>query len=274
MVLDDVQSVPANGWSVAGNPLIPLADIDNCHWRKICTYQYPSGHLKQPSYREVPPKEKLVSIIIPTAGRKQLLKQCIDSIFSHTTTPFELIIVDNGSSDGTFEMVKAEMKVRPNIYCLRQSENLGFQKAVNIGIDKSKGKYVMLFNDDAWVEGREADGRDWLEVYIDELRADQTLGLVGPHGCDSPALGTKMLFFWCVMFRREVFNQVGPLDDITFKNYGGDDDYCERIRAAGFKIKDRVTKLRHLMTCVPDNIKKPELAESEAKLKAKYASRK
>lgn len=271
MVLDDTVYRPVGGKSMIGNPLLPLEQIDKQHWRKVCIYQYPTGHLAEPRYKDIEPSEKLVSIIIPTAGRKQLLKQCIDSIYAHTTTPFEVIIIDNASSDGTADMLKNELKTRPSIHHFRQSENLGYQKAINIGMSKARGKYVLLFNDDAWVEAREPDGRDWLQVYIDELKANPKLGLVGPHGCDSPALGSRILFFWCVMFRRDLYDEIGPLDDLTFKNYGGDDDYCERVRNAGYTIKERVTRLRHLMTCIPDHVKKPELAESVMKLRAKYA---
>ena len=130
----------------------------------------------------------------------------------------------------------------------------------------------MLFNDDAWVEGSEADGRDWLRAYIDALEADPKLGLVGPHGCDSPALGERILFFWCVMLRKKLWDEVGGLDDVTFRNYGGDDDYCARVKKAGYSIRELPTKLRHLMNCVPDHIKKPELEESVMKLRAKWST--
>ena len=72
------------------------------------------------------------------------------------------------------------------------------------------------------------------------------------------------------MMRRDVWEKVGQLDDITFRNYGGDDDYCHRLIQAGFKIKERATNLRHLMNLVPDSVKRPELEESRVKLRAKY----
>jgi GT2 family glycosyltransferase/glycosyltransferase involved in cell wall biosynthesis len=250
--------------------LLPVDQLENRHWRKVCVYQYPEGRLEKPRYLDMVPTSSLVSIVIPTISRRDLLKKCISSIYAHTTTPFELIIVDNGSTDGTAEYLKAEAELRPTLRSIRMIENVGYQKATNIGIAAAKGKYVLLFNDDAWVEGREPDGRDWLQVYVDALESDPKIGLVGPHGGISPALGNRILYFWCVMFRKSLFEKVGPLDDVTFFNYGGDDDYCERIRRAGYSIKEVLTKLRHLMNCVPENVKKKELSESVVRLKAKY----
>ena len=230
IVLDDTRTFPSMGKSLSGNDLLPMADMDMMHWRKICTYQFPDGKLAEPYYADMEPSQKLVSIVIPTPGRLQLLKKCISSIYSNTSTPFEIVVVDNGSKDGTAEWLESEAKVRKDLRVFHQPENLGFQKAINIGVSKARGKYLLLFNDDAWVTAREPDGRDWLRVYVDELARDPKLGIVGPHGDNSsPTLKSPMLFFWCVMIPRKVWDEVGPLDEVTFKNYGGDDDYCERL---------------------------------------------
>jgi GT2 family glycosyltransferase/glycosyltransferase involved in cell wall biosynthesis len=269
-VIQDEQLAQTGGKSILGNPLIPLADLDSKPYIKVCTYQYPEGRLSPPRSLDVKGKEALVSIIIPTPGRRVLLKKCIDSIFAYTSTPFEVIVVDNASSDGTAEMLADEAKARPNVVVIRSGVNLGYQKAVNLAVSKSRGKYLLLFNDDAWLEGPEPEGRDWLRTYMDELDKNPKLGIVGPHAGKSPALGIDMLYFWCVMIRRETWDEVGPLDDVTFVNYGGDDDYIMRLRAKGYEIGQKLTRLRHLMNCVPDNVKNPQLEQSRIKLKAKY----
>lgn len=275
MVVDDERLSPIDGKSIMSNELLVVSELGNRSWRKVCTYQFPEGQLREPRHMDVHNNPKnLVSIIIPTPGRRDLLKRCIDTIYTHTKTSFELIIIDNNSSDGTKEMLEAEAKMRPNLFVYRQPVNLGYQKSINVAISKSKGNYILLFNDDAWIESEEPDGRDWLQTYIDELDADQTLGIIGPHGCDSPALGNRILFFWCVMFKKSLYDKIGPLDDVTFFNYGGDDDYCERAKQAGYKIKEKYLHLRHLMTCVPEAVKRPELIESETKLRTKYGKRK
>ncbi|GAF74759.1 unnamed protein product, partial [marine sediment metagenome] len=253
--------------------LLPMAEIGHKPWRKVCTYQFPEGRLGSPRYMDVPAHEgPLVSIIIPTPGRDKHLRRCVNSIYSHTTTPFEVIIIDNGSEDGTFKFLEQE-QWRGNFHGVRLNANVGFQKATNFGMDRAKGKYLLLFNDDAWVESLMPDGRDWLRTLIDALEADPSLGLVGPHEGDSPALGGKVLYFWCVMMRRTLYEQVGPLDDVLFFNYGGDDDYCERVRRAGHGVKvvpGFEGRLRHFMNLVPEKQKNEELEKSRAALRGKY----
>ncbi len=271
MVLDNVECQPEFGKSSYGNELIRLADIHRIDWTKFCHYQFPDGNIVPPEPQKVTADKVTVSIIIPTPGRKEWLRQCINSIYSYTKTSFEIIVIDNDSQDGTAEYLEQESKTRNRLKHFRMQTNLGYQKSINVAVGKASGEYVLLFNDDAWIEAAEPDGRDWLEVYIDVLKSDPKVGIVGPHGGVSPALGTDMLFFWCVMMKRTTMDEIGPLDDVTFKNYGGDDDYCERLRRKGYKIARQYARLRHDMTQVPDHVKKPELVESEIKLKAKWA---
>lgn len=278
MVIDDQRVAPVNGKSSMGNELIPLDKIDTKPWRKFCVYQYPEGKLDEPRFVDVEPsRAPLVSIIIPTTNRLQHLKKCIFSIYSRTSTPFELVVVDNGSTDGTAKFLADEAEIRDNMRVLTQGVNLGYQKAINLGVSQAKGEYLLLFNDDAWVESRMPDGRDWLGVLLSELKNDPKLGLVGPHGGKSPALGDDMLFFWCVMMRASLYEEVGPLDDISFRNYGGDDDYCQRVRGAGYGIRVKQGfegVLRHLMNLEPEEKKEEELRESRIKLQQKYEKKK
>lgn len=273
MVLDDVKQRPVDGKSALGNPLMRLREAETSRWRKICFHQYPEGKLKQPLFMDVIPQKNpgMISIVIPTPGRRFLLKQCIDSIYSHTSTPFEIIVIDNGSNDGTKEYLEEESKKRSNLTFVRSDVNLGYQKGINLGVSRAKGDYLMLFNDDAKVLGLLPDGRDWLKTFMDELESDPKIGIVGPHEGMSPTLNIQMLFFWCVLLRRKTWDEIGPLDDVTFFNYGGDDDYCMRLSKAGYKIGVKfIDRLRHLMTCVPDHVKKPQLEESQQKLARKY----
>jgi len=274
MVLDDRNVVPSSGCSLLGNKLMTLRDAKSSKWTKYITSVYRSS--QDPKYIPASPLEKvvnpgtasLVSIIIPTAGRKHLLRRCIDSIFSYTRSPFEIVIVDNGSDDGTAAMIRDVQEGRTNIKSFRNPSNLGYQKALNQAVEMSSGDYLLFFNDDAWVEGYQPDGTDWVKAYVDELK-DETIGLVGPHPGQSPTLGIDMLFFWCVMMRRLTYDTVGPFDE-KFFNYGGDDDYCKRVLDVGMKIKHKETRLRHLMNCVPDDVKQPALAESRKILREKY----
>jgi GT2 family glycosyltransferase len=270
MVIEETKHIPEKGVSRFNNSLVKLDEIGTIDWTKICVYQHPHGQLKNWSMKEISNGSPLVSIIIPTPGRKIHLKRCLDSIYAYTTTSFELIIVDNGSSDGTEELIANESKVRSNIVYLKQVSNWGFQKGVNIGVTQAKGKYILIFNDDAWVEKPEPDGGDWLSVLMRELDVNPKVGIVGPHEGIGPALGKKILMFWCVMLKRSTWDDVGPLDDVTFLNYGGDDDYCERLKQKGYEIKTQHVSLRHLMNLVPENVKSRELEDSRVKLRSKY----
>jgi glycosyltransferase involved in cell wall biosynthesis len=273
MVIEDDRIPPIDGKSLYGNELIRMGDFGNKEWTKVCTYQFPDGRLTRPMSRVMKPiGDPLVSIIIPTAGRIQYLKKCISTIYSYTNTPFEIIIIDNDSQDGTFKYLE-EQQWRPNLHGVRLNANVGYQRAINYGITKAKGKYLLLFNDDAWVESLMPDGRDWVRRMVDELEADPKMGLVGVHAGKSLAFGIPVLFFWCVMLKRSTYDEVGPLDDLTFTNYGGDDDYCVRLEKAGFKMRfipGYQGILRHMMNLVPPEQRKQEIDESVRRLKTKY----
>jgi len=270
MVLEDDELTPDKGASVTGRPLVRLDEASRTNWTKVCIYQHPEGRVDPPREADVLNGGPLVSIVIPTPGRRELLKKCLDTVYANTSTSFEVVVVDNGSSDGTREMLEEQSKSRPNISVIRNESNLGYQKAVNIAVPRSRGKYLLLFNDDAWVDSPEPDGRDWLRTLVDELESGPKVGLVGPHAGESPALHKPILYFWCVMLRRATWDDVGELDDVTFFNYGGDDDYCERLRAKGYEVRQKYVHLKHLMDRVPQEVKQKELAESRLKLLSKY----
>lgn len=87
-----------------------------------------------------------VSIIIVNYNTKELLRDCIQSIHNKTQNiDYEIIVVDNASSDGSLEMLNEDF---PNILTINAGENLGFGKANNLGMSKASGKYLFLLNSD------------------------------------------------------------------------------------------------------------------------------
>jgi len=87
-----------------------------------------------------------VSIILVNYNTKQLLLQCIQSVYHHTTgINYEVIIVDNASSDDSIPAVKAAF---PKVTCIENSKNVGFGVANNIGVEKAVGKYIFFLNSD------------------------------------------------------------------------------------------------------------------------------
>ena len=96
-----------------------------------------------------------LSISIVNWNTKDFLKQCLKSIYENTSrVDFEIFVVDNGSRDGSKEMVKEEF---PNLCLIENKENLGFAKANNQVIKKAKGKYFLLLNSDTKILNQALD---------------------------------------------------------------------------------------------------------------------
>jgi len=97
-------------------------------------------------------QNKLVSVVIPTYNRIQTLSTAIDSVLSQTYTNIEIIVVDDGSNDGTGQMIK--YLYGPRVRYIRQA-NQGVSAARNIGIKSARGEYVaFLDSDDWWLENK------------------------------------------------------------------------------------------------------------------------
>ncbi|MBT4289845.1 MAG: glycosyltransferase family 2 protein, partial [Deltaproteobacteria bacterium] len=93
-------------------------------------------------------KKPLISVIIPTFNRKQNVINAIDSVLTQTFDDFELIIIDDGSTDGTdVEIDTKYSKVLKYV----KTDNLGVSHARNIGVEVSQGEYIaFLDSDDIW----------------------------------------------------------------------------------------------------------------------------
>jgi GT2 family glycosyltransferase len=91
----------------------------------------------------------ILSIIIPNYNGKSLLRGCLNSIYVHPPTgKYEIIVVDNASEDESQEIVKKEF---PKVFLISNPQNKGFSYAVNRGIERSRGKYILLLNNDTLV---------------------------------------------------------------------------------------------------------------------------
>lgn len=98
-------------------------------------------------------KSKKVSIIIPTFNRESLIKRAINSVFLQDYPDIEIIVIDDGSTDNTFQIIKEYNDNR--IIYLKNPYNLGASKSRNIGINLAKGKYIsFLDSDDEWLPGK------------------------------------------------------------------------------------------------------------------------
>jgi GT2 family glycosyltransferase len=117
-----------------------------------------------------------VCIIILNWNGKELLKDCLSSIFKITDYPnYKVIVVDNGSTDGSVEFVKKNF---PKADVLPLDKNYGFSKGNNIGIKyalkKYKPKYILLLNNDTKIIQK-----DWLTKIVETAESDEKIGIVG-----------------------------------------------------------------------------------------------
>ncbi len=200
-----------------------------------------------------------VSIIVVTYKNIDLSRLCIESVIRNTTYPnYELIVIDNDSRDGTANYLyyMAERYERINI--LINQKNLGFAAANNQGLAMSTGDYLILLNNDT------VTPRGWLAPMLNHLR-DKQIGLVGPvtnfvgneakidvpyHNLDGmeqfareymsahagKIFDIKVLAMFCVAMRRDIYREVGLLDENFGIGMFEDDDYSNRIKQKGYRV--------------------------------------
>ncbi len=200
-----------------------------------------------------------VSIVIPVYNQLEYTKQCIESLVETIDDKIELIIVDNASTDGTKEFLSSYKHHKLKLVIISNDENLGFPKAVNIGIEESNGKYVVIANNDILFN----DG--WLSRMIEVAESDSKIGLIGPISNEvsglqkdenalyktigemkiyagdvkqnnkGQVLNFPRLAFLCTLIKRELIETIGGLDERFSPGNYEDDDYCLRAQLAGFK---------------------------------------
>jgi len=219
-------------------------DVDEFHATRI----YVAAH---PTLR---PKWGLTSIVLVTYNQIGYTHRCLESIRFRTDAPYELIVVDNGSTDGTLEYLRSQ----GDIQVIENGTNRGFPAAANQGIVASRGEQVLLLNNDTIVS------TGWLDRLLEALRSNPSVGLAGP--CSNEVSGEQRIpvpytdlasmdgFAWqlgrtlrgqilttdrlvgfCLLIRRSVTEKIGLLDErFGIGNYE-DDDYCLRARKAGFQ---------------------------------------
>ncbi len=212
-------------------------------------------HFLARAYATVESTFGLTSIVIVTHNLLVHTRRCLDNIRRLTHEPYELIVVDNASTDGTISYLESVEGVR----VCRNSENRGFPAAANQGIQLAAGRQVLLLNNDTVVT------TGWLRRLLRTLYSNPTIGMAGPStnhisGPQEVAVSYEDLsgldaFAWdwgqrhdgireeddrlvgfCLLIRRDVIERIGLLDERFGIGCFEDDDYCRRALLAGFRL--------------------------------------
>jgi GT2 family glycosyltransferase/glycosyltransferase involved in cell wall biosynthesis/thioredoxin-like negative regulator of GroEL len=203
----------------------------------------------------------LVSIIILAHNQLADTRQCLASIERHTPIPHELILVDNGSTDGTPDFFRDYAAARKDVRVILNRANLGFSAGNDLGLTLARGETVLLLNNDTVLTS------GWLERMLSVFERHPETGLVGPTSnsvsgpqlvspvaysslADLPAFADRIasaqkgnsvqvprLVGFCLLMRRAVVEKIGGLDAQFGSGNFEDDDLCLRAGFAGFKLR-------------------------------------
>ena len=208
--------------------------------------------------------QPLVSIIILSYNSLKFLKKCLRSVLSTEYNNFEVILVDNASTDGSIEYVEKKFGHDYRLNIIRNERNLGFAEGNNVGARVARGNYVVFVNSDTVVDP------NWLNELVNVMEENPAIGV-----CQSKLLSMEnpkildsagdFIDYYGVMMRRggdcmerdegqydtveEIFsargaamitrrriiNEVGLFDPAFFLTYE-DIDFCWRARLRGYKI--------------------------------------
>lgn len=196
----------------------------------------------------------MISIIIPVFNAYKFSSKCIDSIIKNTSLKYEIIVVDNGSTDQTCK----EFSNNNRVNYIKNSENLGFSKAVNIGIKNSKGKFCVILNNDTLVS------YNWLNKLKKCYENSENPGIISPVSNNAGIYQSvekntkdneykdislkifkefkyetqisKALSGFCMFFKKSLIDEIGYFDENFEIGNFEDNDICIRCKNAGYNL--------------------------------------
>ena len=169
----------------------------------------------------------LVSVLVVTWNRREELARSLESVVGQTYPNFEMVVVDNASTDGSSALVRERFS---QALLIRSYKNLGCPSGRNLGFANCKGTYVYMLDDDGWLE------RDALEKAVLRAQSDDRLGVImtqireiegdrlvrsQPAGLTQPAYVASFTGC-CSMIRRDVFEKLGGFADDFFRQFGSE----------------------------------------------------
>ncbi len=196
----------------------------------------------------------LTSIIIMAHNRLELTRKCVESVLTHTSTAFELMLVDNGSTDGVAELFSHVARKFPLVKVVRKERNHGVY-ARTYGMQLARGEFI------AWLDNDVEVGPGWLGPLLGAM-SDPQVGGAGREGVgftpdwqhrfhtegwpSEQAAGqdADVLVGYCCLFRN-LTHYIGFLDPSFNPFWNEEADYCLRIKLLGYKLKVVPTNVIH-----------------------------
>jgi GT2 family glycosyltransferase len=211
-----------------------------------------------------------VTVVIVTRDGGEVLPQALQALLENTEPCYELIAIDNGSSDGTSSLLRQV----ENATVVLNPRNVGFGAANNQGAAHARGLCVVFLNQDAFVDP------GWLPPLVQRVEADERVGAVGPMllnpdgslQCAGALLSRSgsvacygdgespeeheyrftrpvdVLAGACLLVRRRAFEEIGGFDAAYGLGYFEDADLCLALAARGYRCiyepRSRVTHVR------------------------------
>jgi GT2 family glycosyltransferase len=198
------------------------------------------------------------SVIVLSWNGMEYLEDCLDAVLTQDHPDFEVIVVDNGSTDGSADFVAEHY---PQVRLIRNERNLGFAAGNNVGLRAATGDVLVLLNQDTVVQA------GWLAALTDTLQSDPEIGIAGSkalypngsiqhaggyvsirgegihHGYRREANGqfdrmreVDFVTAAALAITRQAFEAIGELDEGFTPAYYEDVDWCYRAREAGCRV--------------------------------------
>ena len=179
---------------------------------------------------------ELISIIVPIYNKEDYLRQCLDSIINQSYTNFEVLLVNDGSTDSS-GIICQEYSERDSRFRYIEKKNGGVSSARNLGLERSEGAYITFIDSDDWVEF------NYLEVLYNALRENNT----------DVAISSYKSYYLDGNFYLRVYSS----QEEEFLRIG------KRNRDVFLEEFPKLGKLNHDFHCIASKLFKRELLESQ-----------
>jgi len=201
-----------------------------------------------------------ISVVVLSYNGKSYLEDCLRSVLAQSHSPYQLIVVDNASSDGSPELVRERF---PQVQLIRNRRNLGYAGGMNVGLRKARGEVIALLNQDTVVQ------ENWLAELARAFEMDMKIGVAGckilfadgitiqhaggiirypqalpdhygygqlDEGQHDRMREVGYVTGAALAIRKRLLEEIGYFDEGFFPGYYEEVDLCFRAREAGYKV--------------------------------------